>query len=79
MFEKIKGNKTFTKLMKRQNINLSYAMVEPSDSWYNIISTIHNSLNEMKKLPHNEVEITSHDNLKLKGIYYPNPKKSALQ
>lgn len=37
MFEKIKGNKTFTKLMKRQNINLSYAMVEPSDSWYNII------------------------------------------
>lgn len=47
MFEKIKGNKTFTKLMKRQNINLSYAMVEPSDSWYNIISTIHNSLNEM--------------------------------
>ena len=53
-------------------------MVEPSDSWYNIISTIHNSLNEMKKLPHNEVEITSHDNLKLKGIYYPNPKKSSV-
>ena len=78
MFEKIKGNKTFTKLMKRQNINLSYAMVEPSDSWYNIISTIHNSLNEMKKLPHNEVEITSHDNLKLKGIYYPNSKKSSV-
>lgn len=53
-------------------------MVEPSDSWYNIISTIHNSLNEMKKLPHNEVEITSHDNLKLKGIYYPNTKKSSV-
>lgn len=74
MFNKLKADILFTKLLKRPNINKAYAMVQPTDSWYDTICTVHNSLKEIQELPHDTLEIYSHDNLKLKGIYYPAKK-----
>lgn len=71
MFEKFKANIMFNKLLKRPDINKAYAMVKPEDSWYDTITKVHNSLEKIQKLPHETLEITSHDSLKLKGIYYP--------
>ncbi len=71
MLEKFKANIMFKKLLQRPDINKAYTMVKPSDSWYDTITKVHNSLEEIQKLPHETLEITSHDNLKLKGIYYP--------
>lgn len=72
MFEKIKGNVLFEKLLSRPDINNAYKMVPPTDSWYDTISTVHKSLETIQKLPHEILEITSVDNLKLKGVYYSN-------
>lgn len=72
MFEKIKGNILFTKLLKRPDINKAYAMVTETDSWFDTISTVHKSLDMIHKLHHEILEIISDDNLKLKGIFYPN-------
>ena len=72
MFEKIKANVLFNKLLKRPDINKAYAMVPPSDSWYDTIQKVHNSLTEIQTRPHQTLEVTSRDNLKLRGIYYPN-------
>lgn len=72
MFEKMKANILFNKLLSRPNVDNAYKMVDETDSWYDTISTVHKSLAKIKKLPHNVVEIVSYDNLKLKGIYYPN-------
>ncbi len=74
MFEKLKGNIMFTKLLQRPDIDKAYAMVEPTDSWYKTITTVHNSLKEIRKSTHEIIEITSDDNLKLKGVYYPSDK-----
>lgn len=71
MFEKFKANIMFKKLLQRHDISKAYAMVKPNDSWYDTITKVHNSLAEIQKLPHETLEITSHDNLKLRGIYYP--------
>lgn len=71
MFDKLKANILFQLLLKRPNIDKAYAMVGPEDSWYDTITKVHNSLAEIQKLPHETLEITSHDGLKLKGIYYP--------
>ena len=72
MFERIKGNILFKKLLQRPNIHRAYAMVPETDSWYDTISTVHKSLEKIKEYKHEILEITSHDNLKLKGVYYPN-------
>lgn len=72
MFEKIKANVLFNKLLKRPDIDKAYAMVPPSDSWYDTIQKVHNSLAEIQKKPHQTLEINSRDGLKLKAIYYPN-------
>lgn len=72
MFEKLKANILFDKLLKRPDINKAYAMVPETDSWYDTISTVHKSLKEIHKMPHEIIEIDSHDNVKLKGVYYPN-------
>ncbi len=72
MLEKFKANILFARLLKRPDINRAYAMVKPSDSWYDTITKVHTSLKEIQELPHEIVEITSHDQLKLKGVYYPN-------
>ena len=72
MFERLKANILFKKLLERPDINKAYAMVNETDSWYNTIKTVHESLDKIKRLPHEVIEIASHDNLKLKAIYYPN-------
>ena len=71
MFERIKANILFQRLFKRHDINEAYKMVGPEDSWYDTITTVHNSLAQIKKLPHEDWTVTSCDGLKLKGLYYP--------
>lgn len=71
MFEKMKGNILFHMLLRRPDINKAYAMVGPEDSWYDTITTVHNSLAEIKKLSHEDWTIVSHDGLELKALYYP--------
>ena len=76
MFEKIKAKLIFGKLLSRPNIEKAYAMVGPEDSWYNTIKKVHESLEEIQKLPHQTLEITSSDGLTLRGIYYPADRES---
>lgn len=71
MFEKIKARFIFDSLMKRHDINQAYKMVGPEDSWYDTITTVHNSLAEIQKLPREDWELTSHDGLSLKAVFYP--------
>lgn len=70
MFEKFKANMLFSKLLQRPDIYKAYAMVPETDAWYATIKKVHESLDEISKKPHETLEITSRDNLKLKGIYY---------
>ena len=70
MFVKLKSNYLFHRLLKRPNIRKAYKMVGPEDSWYDTITTVHNSLAKIQKLPREEMTIRSHDGLKLKGIFY---------
>ena len=72
MFEKIKAHILFEKLLGRPDITKAYAMVPPTDAWYDTITKVHNSLKEIQENPHEILEIASHDNLKLNGVYYPN-------
>ena len=71
MFDKIKAQFIFEALLKRPDIMKAYKMVGPEDSWYDTITTVHNSLAEIQKLPHEDWEISSHDGLSLKGKFYP--------
>lgn len=71
MLKKLKANILFHKLLKRPDISKAYKMVGPDDSWYDTITTVHRSLDQIRQLPHETLTITSHDNLALKGIYYP--------
>ena len=71
MFDKLKTNILFSKLLQRPDINRAYAMVDETDSWYDTIKKVHESLDEIHKKPHEMLEINSKDNLKLKGVYYP--------
>ena len=72
MLNHIKANILFKSLLKRPDISLAYKMVPPTDSWYETIKKVHESLEEIQKLPHEILEVMSFDNLTLKGIYYPN-------
>ncbi len=71
MFEKLKANILFDKLLKRPDICKAYAMVGAEDPWFNTITKVHASLKEIRELPHSIVQIESLDGLKLKGVYYP--------
>lgn len=71
MLEKMKAGIVFNAVLKRKDIKKAYKMVGPEDSWYDTISTVHKSLAEIKTLPHEDWQITSHDGLTLKGIFYP--------
>lgn len=75
MFEKLKANMFFHKFLKRPNINKAYAMVKETDSWYDTIKKVHESLDEIRKNSHEILEINSKDNLKLKAVYYPHTKE----
>ena len=72
MFEKLKGNILFKTLLKRPDISKAYKMVDEKDSWFDTISTVHKSLAEIQKREHSIIEIKSHDDYKLKAVYYPN-------
>lgn len=78
MLSQIKGNLLFHKLMKRHDINKAYAMVGPEDSWYDTITTVHNSVAKIHQLPHETLEIISHDGLKLQGLWYPGDSKKTM-
>lgn len=71
MLETFKANILFHKLLGRPDISKAYAMVKPTDSWYDTITTVHNSLAQIQRLPHEQLELTSHDGLKLQAVYYP--------
>lgn len=71
MFTRIKANILFNKLLKRPDINKAYAMVDENDSWYDTITKVHKSLEQIKNLPHDILEIKSHDDYNLKAVYYP--------
>ena len=71
MFENIKAHHLFRKYLKRPDIMQAYKMVGPEDSWYDTITTVHNSLTEIQKLPCEDWQITSHDGLRLKAKFYP--------
>lgn len=78
MLERLKSRIIFDFLMKRHDINKAYKMVGPEDSWYDTITKVHNSLAEIQKLHHENWEITSHDGLSLKGIYYPGTSNKTM-
>ncbi|MBR2046039.1 MAG: alpha/beta fold hydrolase [Agathobacter sp.] len=78
MFEKFKADILFTQLLKRPDIEKAYAMVPPTDSWYDTITKVHNSLKEIQEKNHELLEITSHDNLKLKAVYYPSDNSNNI-
>ena len=71
MLNKLKAKILFDKLLKRPDIDKAYAMVPPTDSWYDTITKVHNSLAEIKKLPHEVLQMRSLDGLQLQAIYYP--------
>ena len=62
----------FHQLLKRPNIDKAYAMVGPEDSWYDTISTVHNSLAQLRQLPREQLQLRSFDDLALQAVYYPN-------
>ena len=78
MFEKMKGNILFKQLLKRPDINKAYAMVPPTDAWYDTITKVHNSLAEIQSLPRQILSLTAHDGAVLKGIYYPGGENSKV-
>lgn len=78
MFEKLKADILFWRLLKRPDIDKAYAMVGPEDSWYDTITTVHNSLAQIQQLPHEEIQIKSDDGLKLQAVYYPNESRKTV-
>jgi pimeloyl-ACP methyl ester carboxylesterase len=78
MFEKIKARIVFQSLFKRPDIMKAYKMVGPEDSWYDTITTVHNSLAKIQQLPCEEWEITSHDDLTMKAVFYPGTSNKTM-
>jgi len=71
MFEKLKAKILFDKLLSRPDISKAYKMVDETDSWYQTIKTVHESLAQIKQYPSQTWQVASTDNLQLQGIYYP--------
>ena len=78
MFERLKADILFNRLFKRPDIDKAYAMVGPEDSWYETITTVHNSLAKIRQLPHADWQITSHDGLTMKGLFYPGTSNKTM-
>ena len=78
MLEKFKANLMFQLLLKRKDINKAYKMVGPEDSWYDTITKVHQSLAEIRQLPHEDWELESFDGLKLKGVFYPGTSNKTM-
>ena len=71
MFAKLKANMLFERLLKRPDISKAYKMVGPEDSWYDTITTVHDSLAAIQKLPHEYWEQTAFDGTRQQAIFYP--------
>ncbi len=71
MLEGIKASLLFHRLLKRPDIDKAYQMVSPTDAWYGTITAVHRSLARIQACPNEIMEITSHDGLKMKAVYYP--------
>lgn len=71
MFAEFKAKCLFRHLFKRPDINKAYKMVGPEDSWYDTITTVHNSLAEIRKIPHENWQVVSHDGYTQKALFYP--------
>ncbi len=71
MFENIKAKIVFDKLLTKPNIQEAYAMKDPSDSWYDTLKKVHDSLAEIQKRPHEILEIVGCDGAKLVAVHYP--------
>ena len=78
MLERLKANILFDQLLKRPKIEKAYKMVPPTDSWCDTITTVHNSLAQIRELPHEILHITSHDGLCLEAVYYPNDSDKTM-
>ena len=74
----MKGSVIFHFLMKRPDIMKAYKMVGPEDSWYDTITTVHNSLTKIRELPREDWEITSHDGLSMKAVFYPGTSNKTM-
>ena len=72
MFEKLKADILFKKLFQRPDISKAYAMVPPTDSWYDTIKKVHSSLDEISKRPRDIVKIKAKDGVELSAVYYSN-------
>lgn len=55
MLEKFKANILFSKLLQRPNIDRAYAMVKETDSWYNTIKMVYESLAEISQKPRERI------------------------
>ncbi len=71
MFEKMIAKIIFNKLLTRPDISKAYALTDPSDSWYETLKKVHDSLAKITTLPHKIETITSFDGLKLSAVFYP--------
>ena len=71
MFEGLKVQRVFRKGLYRPDIRKAYKKVPPSDSWYETINKVHDSLAEIQILPHDRPSISSHDGLRLEAVWYP--------
>ena len=71
MFEGLKVQRIFRKGLFRPDIRKAYKKVPPSDSWYETINKVHDSLAEIQTLPHDRPSIFSHDGLRLEAVWYP--------
>lgn len=74
MFEKIKARRIFAGLFHRPDITKAYALTDPSDSWYDTLKKVHDSLAEVQREYKREVvEIESFDELTLRAVTYRCP------
>ena len=71
MFERLKARILFHRMLKRPDIRKAYRIRGPKDPWLDTLTKVHNALAEIRQLPHEEVSITSHDKLTLRGLFYP--------
>ncbi len=71
MFERCKANLLFQQRLKRPDISKAYAMVPNTDSWYDTISKVHASLAQIRKLPHEMLQVLGCDGARMQAVYYP--------
>lgn len=75
-----KAINVFNEFFGRSSIEGAYARVDESDSWFNTINTVYDSLAKIKSFQHEQKQITAKDGTKLVAFYYPleNSTKTAI-